>query len=207
MKIGIDMDSVLNDLDEHWAAWIRANGDPDFAVSKWTTWDVHDHTTIGKKAYDYLMLPGTFRGLRVRTHAQRVVHDLVRQGHDVLVVTSTIPESWVDKTTWLREHFPFIPKDNLIACSRKGLLNLDILLDDGLHNFKDFGGQGVVFDRPWNRNPSGHVLYRAYDWLHFQELMMPAQFRPCGCGDTCGPLAGDHTQLIREAADRMANTP
>jgi 5'(3')-deoxyribonucleotidase len=31
-------------------------------------------------------------------------------------------------------------------------LDLDILIDDGLHNLENFKGKKVVFDRPWNKD-------------------------------------------------------
>lgn len=159
MRIGIDIDSTLNTLDEAWCEWIIKTHDPSFSLSKWTEWSVNKLTTAGTKAFDFLSIPGSFRYLGVRDGAKEAVKRLEDSGHELFVVSSCDPaRSWGEKHDWVREHFNSIPKHNLIACSRKGLLKLDVLIDDGPHNFKDFDGRGIIFDQPWNRHYAGERI-------------------------------------------------
>jgi 5'(3')-deoxyribonucleotidase len=170
LKIGIDIDSTLNTLDVEWAAWVRENGDPNFYPESILTWDTHKYTTIGKKVYDYLHIDGAFRNLGIRPFAQSVVHKLHLAGHEILVVSSCDPaKSWAEKYEWVGEHFPFIQKKNRIACSRKGLLKLDVLIDDGPHNFDEFEGLAIVMDQPWNRQYDGE---RAYNWVDVERKLI-----------------------------------
>lgn len=169
MKIGIDIDSTLNTLEQSWSSWIVRNLDPAFTLDKWLDWNINKLTPAGEKVYEFLSIPGMFRGLGVREGAIAVSRQLDREGHELFVVSSCDPaSSWADKFDWVEEHFPFIKKKNRIASSRKGLLKLDMLVDDGPHNFEDFTGAAVVFDQPWNRQYGGH---RAYNWIDVYNLV------------------------------------
>lgn len=156
MKIGFDIDSTLNTLDEAWCAWIMANHDPDFTLDRWLSWDIHKLTPAGPKVFDFLKIPGVFRHCGVRNGARELLARLARDDHELFAVSSCDPvATWPEKYEWLEEHFPMIPKQNRIACSRKGLLKLDILVDDGPHNFAGFDGLPIIFDQPWNRQYAG----------------------------------------------------
>lgn len=173
LRIAFDLDSVLNRLDDVWAEWVRDTFDPEFEVAKWTQWDLHKCVPrAGTRVYEFLHHEGVFRNLPVTPGAVECLKKLHDEGHELFIVTSTIPSTWEDKVEWLRTYFPFIPKENMIASSRKGLMRVDVLVDDGLHNFEEFQGVPIVFDRPWNREGLRRLDgYRCYDLVDLPRLI------------------------------------
>ncbi len=167
-SIGIDLDSTLNHLDKAWLKWIQETHDPEFTREKWLGWGVHEYARGGPALYDFLTQDGVFYDLEVQAEAQRVTERLVDVGHDVYVVTAFVPEACWDKSRWVRRHFPHIHEDHLIFCNKKHLLNLDVLIDDGLHNATGFGGRFLIYDQPWNQ-PGSHERVRGWkeveQWL------------------------------------------
>jgi len=168
-RIGIDLDQTLNRLGHKWIKWIQDTHDPEFTMEKWTSFAIHELLPCGDAVYDFLKLPGAFRDLGVEEDAQRVTERLHRAGHEIFVVTAYIPEAVMDKCGWLREFFPHIDKDHVIFCNKKHMVNVDVLIDDGLHNAHGFRGAFIVFDQPWNRD--GSAMPRARGWKEVEAML------------------------------------
>lgn len=68
------------------------------------------------------------------------------------VKTDTAPKILNTKVKMLNREYPWIDtRNNLFVCKKKQMVNVDVLIDDGLHNT---GGnyQDIILDYPWNRN-------------------------------------------------------
>lgn len=83
---------------------------------------------------------------------------LTTAGHEVYIATSILKNAdhcYDDKRAWVRRYFPDFSMKNFIAVSRKGVLDGDMLIDDGGHNITDWHNAGryqaVIVDRPWNQ--------------------------------------------------------
>ena len=56
----------------------------------------------------------------------------------------------------LIKDFPEIPAENIIMGTRKDVISLDIMLDDGAHNILNSrAAYPVLFRKPWNEGLSG----------------------------------------------------
>ena len=163
LRIGLDVDCVLNNLHEEWIQWIWDKFQVDFPIAKWTSWDLLETIPpeIGTKVYDFLDEVGAFYRTEPLPGSVEVTREWVEQGHDLIVATTTHPRMWDEKSQWLAKFFPHIDRHNQIAIARKGLLNLDVLIDDGIHNFKEFAGKPIVFNRPWNQEWNKHMAQNA----------------------------------------------
>lgn len=174
-RIGVDVDGVLNSLQEEWLDWINLRHDPNFLWEQWTTFSVETLTAGGMSVLSYLNEPGAFRNSKPQPDAQRVTRLLVEAGHAVYPVTACAHLSTfygsalIEKVAWLQEHFPHIECENYAFVTRKHLLNLDYLIDDGLHNFVGFQGVPIVFDHPWNRDST--IRDRAFGWAGAERLL------------------------------------
>jgi 5'(3')-deoxyribonucleotidase len=74
--------------------------------------------------------------------------------YDVIIVTSAFPEAVPGKWDWMQKHLPFIPQKNFITCGRKDLINADILIDDAIHNVRDWVAShrpAIVLSHHWNQ--------------------------------------------------------
>jgi guanylate kinase len=62
------------------------------------------------------------------------------------------------------EAFPEIPADHILMGSRKGMIDVDILFDDGMHNvFRSNAAYPILMRRPWNREATGILAVNNYD--------------------------------------------
>ena len=179
--IAIDMDDVLNNLIHPWlAAYNHDYGDTRRATDI-TDWDVWKHVKIecGRKIYDY-HIPELFLACSPMPDAQRVTQELLEAGHDLMVVSACWnPEIEVAKRQWLGEHFPWLKQDrcHFVPKGREKCEHrADVLIDDGLHNFRGWpsGTIGLIFDQPWNQVQTGEnydiPLLRVFNWSHIGDL-------------------------------------
>ena len=169
MRIGIDVDDTLNALSIPWAKWIQANHDPEFSLEKWTDWDLLKCTKAGEEIYEYLRLPGTFFHVPVRQNAQRVTARLAAQ-HDIYLITAFhhFDHGLKDKCQWINTFFPHISPKRVIYCNEKSLVSVDVLIDDGAHNFNGFNGFPILMERNWNKQ--ANIPTKARTWEDVEKV-------------------------------------
>jgi 5'(3')-deoxyribonucleotidase len=184
VRIIVDQDEVLACLVKKVVTrWNNLNG-TNFSrehVNMWRMEDVFGKSKDGISAEvlidQWMSEKGFFEDLEPIDAAIEGFNTLRKTGHDVVIATS-VPERYVnsfdDKRKWVRRYFPDFSMKSFIACSRKGLLEGDVLLDDGSHNLTDwtqnYRSGGIIFDAPWNQEINetinGVPVARAYDWPH-----------------------------------------
>lgn len=174
IKIGIDLDSTLNDLLPYWVDKYNKDYNDNLTLDKIIQWEMHRlvKDECGDKIYDYLKEPGFFRNLGIIKDSQEVVEWLSKFTNvELYIVTQYVPEGCLDKANWIREHFPFINEKNIIFINNKSMLDLDYLIDDSPYNMIEFDGEYILLDYPHNRNvfePS--YIKRVYNWLNIKEF-------------------------------------
>lgn len=169
-KIGIDLDSTLNNLNDVWLD--RYNKDYNDDIKHFEKWDATYNLKpeCSVKIYDYLKEPGFFYNLDIRPNAKRVV-DLLSKKYDLYIVTAYQASTCVDKTNWVKKHLPSIDHENIIFCNNKSVLNLDYLIDDGPHNILGFKQVGVIFDLEYNEYiPTNEKRFRVKNWNEIEKL-------------------------------------
>jgi len=161
MRIGIDLDDVINNLVSIWLSRYNLDYNDNVKIEDIKSWDIGDYTKAGKDFYKYLGDGETFKNLSIKDGAANVIEKLCQE-HEVYIVTANASYNTGvcdDKVNFIKKFMPFFPIKNIIFINNKSLLDLDVLIDDGLHNFVGFKGKKIVFDRPWNQD------YRnKYDW-------------------------------------------
>ncbi len=178
--IAIDMDDVLNTLMPTWLQAYNRDYEDNCCPANIVDWDVWKHVKpeCGKKIYDY-HTPELFLACAPMPGAQRVTQELIEDGHDLMVVSACWhPENEAAKRQWLGEHFPWLKQDRchfVLKGREKCEHRADVLIDDGLHNFKGWpsGTIGLVFDQPWNQFDGDSYsipLLRVFNWSHIRDL-------------------------------------
>ena len=183
MKLGIDFDGVMNNMLETWVEWLNKEHGTHVKVEDVTEWELAKQFPYLTKSelFKPLNTPEFWDEVTIKHEAPEVVEKLIAEGHEVYVITSThykiLPYKFKRS---LFAHFPYLTKENLIVTYNKALINVDLLLDDGVHNLKDFRGVKVVFDATYNRAFEGD--YRVGSWKEFyilvQELTLGRFARP-----------------------------
>lgn len=169
-KLGIDLDSTLNNLDKVWLK--RYNEDYNDSLKQWNDWQVLRcvKPECGKKILDYLLEPNFFKTLGVQKYAAETIKYL-SQYFDIYIITAYNVVTCVDKAEWLKEHFQMIKQENIIFCNDKSVLNIDYLIDDGPHNIEGFKQTGIIFDKPYNKHLNKKEYpYRCKTWKDVKLL-------------------------------------
>ena len=169
MKIGIDLDNVLNNLNEEWLKLYNIKHNDNLTINDIKSWYLHKYTKIGTDVYNYLT-SALFYKLKPQPYSVEVTERL-SQNHELFIVTATAPQHLETKAYWLQEYFPHISVNNLIATQRKDLVNVDLLIDDAAHNIETFPNNTIVLDYAWNKVLENKYL-RAKNWLEIEEIIV-----------------------------------
>lgn len=166
MRIGIDCDDVLNNLVEFWLSRYNSDYNDNIKIEDIKSWNIGDYTKAGKDFYKYLEDGETFKNLSIKDGAAEVIEKLCENNEVYIVTANASYNTGVcdDKVNFIKKFMPFFPIKNIIFINNKSLLDLDVLIDDGLHNFEGFKGVKIVFDRPWNQGSKNKYDLRINGW-------------------------------------------
>ena len=172
LKIAIDFDSTLFPSMEKVVEIYNKKHDTSLDMSHITMYNLHDSfpADIADELIELFVDKEIYSSLQPYKGAIRAVKTLVEQGHEIYIATSTDVRNMEWKEELLQKHFPFIPKKNLIRIHNKGLLNVDVLVEDKLDNLKNTFAHGVCFDQPWNNDIDTDYVYGLYRIHHWGEI-------------------------------------
>jgi 5'-nucleotidase len=168
-RLLIDMDGVLCDLVKKWFAVYNAQHHDTLRAEQMREWGPHVYAKRGRAIYRYLSQPGFFLDLEPLPGAIEGMHQLVKCGHDVVIVTAA-RHGHADKLSWVRKNLPFFDLHQVVFAHRKELVRGDVLFDDAPHNLAAFAPYGlpVAMAYPYNE---GAVGQRVHNWLEFIDLV------------------------------------
>ncbi len=179
-----------------------------------TIYEVDRWGELGTRAdviFEFFRDPDFFRNQPVIVGAREFVRKLSRMT-EVFVSTSVYPEFMGIRAERIQEEFPEIPADHIYMGSRKDKIDVDILLDDGMHNvFRSNAAYPILMRRPWNREATGMLAVNTYDeFLKLVEVIADSyslrkeQFsaeKP-GVVVLVGPSGSGKTEIARELLEK-----
>lgn len=176
MIIGIDLDCVLNNMDEEWLKRYNADYQDNLQLADLTKWGIHDlvKKSCGRKIYDYLQDPSFFTSLKPKEGSFDVLKRLCQQQmNEVYIVTASDASVIEAKVKWIKEHFSFFDEDRIVMLKHKWRMDLDMLIDDGLHNFGMNHKYWFVFNKAHNANFKccNKISFRVNDWNEIDLLL------------------------------------
>lgn len=152
LKIGIDLDDVINELLASWINELNKTHGRNIQPFQVNTWDFK-HLFPGITAMEYIR-PLTsnefWASLPMKPEADKYIKKLYGEGHKVYVVTATHYENIPVKVRWLIKRLPFILPENIIVTHHKHLLSIDVLVDDYEENLRDGAYEKILFSAPHN---------------------------------------------------------
>ncbi len=173
MTLFIDMDEVL--ADTYSAHISRYNQDYEESLSiteclgseVWQKVPADRQWSVRKHASTH----GFFRDLVPIEDSREIVKELAGK-YQVFIASAAMqfPNSLIEKSDWLDEHFPFIPWKNRILCGDKHILRGDILIDDRSYNLDCFAGRSILFTSPHNIHAAGYE--RADTWQDIANKLL-----------------------------------
>ena len=172
LRVGLDVDDILYDCNAY--ALERLNekrvGEPPLTIYDIRGWGRGESAVDARLAY--FSSPEFVQSQPVLPGAKEFVRRLADVA-EVFFVTAVPPACMSARALRLAEDFPYIPQDNILIGTRKDMVNLDILLDDGAHNItRTPATYPVLFRRPWNSHLSGLLSVNSYeDFLHLVDMI------------------------------------
>lgn len=163
-RIAIDVDWVMAKLLHKWLEYYNILFDEELTTEDILEWSIVDFVKpeAEEVMLNILNLPDFYRDLAIRSTAAESIKELDKY-YEILIVTDYFTkESFKAKYDWLREHLPFIKRENLVFTGNKSLILADYLIDDGVHNLETFKGIGILYDAPYNRDETR--FKRVHSW-------------------------------------------
>lgn len=129
---------------------------------------------------------------------------------EVFICTSVYPQFMSIRAEMIMREFPEIPPENIYMASRKDKLNVDILLDDGMHNvIKSNAAYPILMRRPWNQSATGMLAVNNYDeFLKLVEVIstsystMKDDYKNPQIVALVGPSGSGKTDIARKLLEK-----
>lgn len=179
LQIGLDVDDILYDCNAY--ALERLNReermDPPLRIYDIRSWG--EGNSPADRRIRYFSDPDFVAGQPILPGAQEFVQKLCEVA-EVFFVSAVPPACMSARALRLRADFPEVPAENILLGTRKDLVRLDMLLDDGAHNISNTPATyPVLFRKPWNMHLSGLLSVNTYDdFLHLVEILREASAAP-----------------------------
>ncbi len=205
LRVGLDVDDTLYECNAYALSIIngRHPDDEPINLNEITGWG-----NCGRRADERIALysdPEFVATQPICPGAQKFVRELSRLA-DVFFITAVPAGCMSARAERLIRDFPEIPPQNIIIGTRKEIMQLDILLDDGAHNISSSkAAYPVLFRRPWNSHLSGLLSVNSYsDFLHLCKMVRNSfiekapDLRNGGVLCLVGPSGSRKTDIARE---------
>ena len=122
--------------------------------------------------FEFMDDPRFFENQPVIKGAKEFVRKLSRMT-EIFVSTAVWPEYMTLRFQRILKEFPEIPQDHILMGSRKDMIDVDILFDDGMHNvLNSNAAYPILMRRPWNQEATGILSVNNYDeFLKLVEII------------------------------------
>lgn len=172
IRVGLDVDDTLYECNSY-AVDIINRRHPDeepIRIEEIKSWGGAERH--GEERVALYSDPEFVRTQPISEGAQEFVKKLSEIA-DVFFITAVPARVMSARAERLVKDFPEIPAQNIIMGTRKDVISLDIMLDDGAHNISSSrAAYPVLFRKPWNTGLSGLLSVNGYDdFLHFCEMV------------------------------------
>ena len=172
IRVGLDVDDTLYECNSYAVSIINSRH-PDevpLKVEDIKTWGAsgrHDDERIA------LYSDPQFVATQPITEGAQEFVKKLSEIADVFFITAVPACCMSARAQRLIKDFPEIPPENIILGTRKDIISLDIMLDDGAHNISSSrAAYPVLFRKPWNTGLSGLLSVNSYDdFMHFCEMV------------------------------------
>lgn len=170
MTILIDIDDTITNFDYILLSHLNAIYNTHYSVSDITSWNWFRDTfpnpwlPLNNKSF--------WDEVFVFKSARAVIEEWVKEGHQVYLVTAshfTDTLGYKIQTTLDQFDPMLINERNVVVCQNKQLINGDVRIDDGLHNFSE-NSINLLYNQPWNQSCDlGSIITRVSDWNEIRD--------------------------------------
>lgn len=175
-SVAIDVDCVLNNLMEKTIEMYNNLYGSNLKIDDFKEYDIFKclPEKEAKRFVELFKVCDLWMSLTPIKNSQWGVKQLVDNGYEVYLATATHHINFAWKVDWLKSCFGMIPEENIICIHNKGLLKVNVLVDDCVDNLtSSLWYERVCLDWPWNRNvcDEAYGIHRAYNWLEIVDII------------------------------------
>lgn len=172
----IDIDDTIGGLQEAVIDIFNARYNTKYTIEDFIEYDTErclpKQDAINFKAIYHE--PGIYDRVKPIPGAQNSIKKLIRDGHEVYIVTNSKPSIFEEKVNWVKYFFPFVNDDHIVCMTNKWMINCDIMIEDRIDTLlaKPFYTR-ICMDRPWNRKVHDEVygIARCSNWGEIMEVV------------------------------------
>ncbi len=191
MRIGVDLDGVLNDVAEwHFACGskfcLEQKINRGFNPSGYYMEEQFHLTSDENKEFWRQYIFDLLIAIPIRPYASEVIHKLHKAGHKIIILSARdnqylnnqyngmidyYVESWLNKHNVEYDEIIINSKNKREKCLSIGL---DLMIEDKASNVNDISKiiPVMVFDAPYNQNCTGKNVIRVFSWYQiYQEII------------------------------------
>ena len=179
MRLGFDLDGVIVDSPQQVVKYINDKLGLGLTMNDFKTYSMEDalpeqYKWIVEMAFrDSAM----WKKVTLIIGVYPMIKKLYEEGHDIYFVTSSLPQNLKKKINHLARNLDFFPKDyvwrHTINTQNKQLINLDILVDDGLFNLiGERSYYSLCMDMPYNQTEEEIKRFtRVHNWAEIYSTI------------------------------------
>ena len=169
--VALDCDDTLYSCNPYAIELLNKEKGTSYTVNDIKGWSCRIGNGVDERV-KYFSQPNFYKTMPVLTGAKEFVKELSKKA-EVFILTAVPPSCATARIEAIMRDFPEIKKENIIIATRKDVVKIDILFDDGSHNIISAKAKfPVLFRKPWNNNLSGNLAVNNYDdFLHFVDVI------------------------------------
>lgn len=174
LVIGCDFDDTMTNLLDSWLSWLNNKYNLKVVKDSITDWNMEKSfpSLTQDQICEPLRTPDFWDTVYPKENSIEIIKRIIEDGHQFYVITSTDYRVMPEKARrCLFKYFPFLNKSQLIITYNKPLLNVDILIDDALHNM--IGGKyiKILMDMPYNKQSNNVEDFRVSNWNEIYSII------------------------------------
>lgn len=186
MKIGIDIDGVLTDI-EQWqldfgSKYFYENYNMNIKNHKgYETFEIFEvDQKLDDEFWEKYFIDYS-KNIEIRKFANEVIKKLKDDGHEIYIITArgsflshsahvmsyednkTIVLNWLEKNNIVYDKIIFSPEDKLDICIEN---NIDLMIEDKVANINKISSEipVICFNAGYNESCNGNNIIRCYSW-------------------------------------------
>lgn len=167
-KILCDADDTIENLTLHWLDVLNGRYNRNVKKEEMKIWDMTAvYPDLTKEEVLAPLYENDFwDGITPIKDSGYYLKRLIDDGHEVLIVTAAIRETFGAKVCMLQKLFPFLSSGQIVIEHNKQRLDGDILIDDAVHNLIGGRYRKILFHQPSNSNfdEREHDIMRVFNW-------------------------------------------
>lgn len=168
LRILCDADDTIENLTTPWLDVLNRKHNKNVKKEDLKIWDMT--AAFPELTYDEVLMPlyddSFWDRITPIKDSAYYLKRLIDDGHELSIVTASIPETFNAKVNKLIQMFPFLERGQIILSHNKQEVSGDILIDDAAHNLIGGKYEKFLYHQPNNSafNEREHGIVRVFSW-------------------------------------------